>query len=122
MKKILFFAFSLLLYVTSFGQGQEVSEDSIQINEVDSLDVGTHQISSGLENVTKAEGDSAYMKNDFASAIQVYEALLTKGEAADLYYNLGNSYYKSGDIAKAILNYERALLLQPGNGDIRANC
>lgn len=121
MKKILFFAFSLLLYVTSFGQGQEVSEDSIQINEVDSLDVGTHQISSGLENVTKAEGDSAYMKNDFASAIQVYEALLTKGEAADLYYNLGNSYYKSGDIAKAILNYERALLLQPGNGDIRAN-
>ena len=121
MKKILFFAFSLLLYVTSFGQGQEVSEDSIQINEVDSLDVGTHQISSGLENVTKAEGDSAYMKNDFASAIQVYEALLTKGEAADLYYNLGNSYYKAGDIAKAILNYERALLLQPGNGDIRAN-
>ena len=121
MKKILFFAFSLLLYVTSFGQGQEVSEDSIQINEVDSLDVGTHQISSGLENVTKAEGESAYMKNDFASAIQVYEALLTKGEAADLYYNLGNSYYKSGDIAKAILNYERALLLQPGNGDIRAN-
>ena len=98
-----------------------MSEDSIQINEVDSLDVGTHQISSGLENVTKAEGDSAYMKNDFASAIQVYEALLTKGEAADLYYNLGNSYYKSGDIAKAILNYERALLLQPGNGDIRAN-
>ena len=38
-----------------------------------------------------------------------------------MYYNLGNSYYKSGDIAKAILNYERALLLQPGNGDIRAN-
>ena len=63
MKKILFFAFSLLLYVTSFGQGQEVSEDSIQINEVDSLDVGTHQISSGLENVTKAEGCvSPYIK------------------------------------------------------------
>ena len=37
MKKILFFAFSLLLYVTSFGQGQEVSEDSIQINEVDGV-------------------------------------------------------------------------------------
>lgn len=38
-----------------------------------------------------------------------------------MYYNLGNSYYKIGEIAKAVLNYERALLLQPGNSDIRAN-
>lgn len=72
-------------------------------------------------NVTKAEGDSAYIHNDFASAIQIYENLLKKGEAAEVYYNLGNSYYKADDIAKAILNYERALLLQPGNADIRAN-
>lgn len=56
-----------------------------------------------------------------AAAIQIYEALLKNGEAADVYYNLGNSYYKIGEIAKAVLNYERALLLQPGNGDIRAN-
>ena len=61
------------------------------------------------------------MKNDYASAIQIYEALLKEGEAAEVYYNLGNSYYKAGDIAKAILNYERALLIQPGNADIRAN-
>ena len=61
------------------------------------------------------------MKNDYASAIQIYEALLKEGEAAEVYYNLGNSYYKTGDIAKAILNYERALLIQPGNAYIRAN-
>lgn len=61
------------------------------------------------------------MKNDYASAIQIYEALLKDGEAAEVYYNLGNSYYKAGDVAKAILNYERALLIQPGNADIRAN-
>lgn len=61
------------------------------------------------------------MRNDYASAIQIYESLLTKGEAAEIYYNLGNSYYKTDDIAKAILNYERALLLQPGNADVRAN-
>ena len=77
--------------------------------------------SSKLEDATKSEGDSAYIRNDFASAIQIYESLLRKGEAADVYYNLGNSYYKVNEIAKAILNYERALLLQPGNGDIRAN-
>ena len=46
---------------------------------------------------------------------------MRKGESADVYYNLGNSYYKINEIAKAILNYEKALLLQPGNGDIRAN-
>lgn len=51
---------------------------------------------------------------------KIYESLLKKGEAAEVYYNLGNSYYKADDIAKAILNYERALLLQPGNADIRS--
>ncbi len=74
-----------------------------------------------MENVTKAKGDSAYVKNDYALAIQIYEDLLENGESAEVYYNLGNSYYKIGEIAKAVLNYERALLLQPGNSDIRAN-
>lgn len=118
MKKILFFAFGLLISIASFGQ-DGLAKDSLQVMEGDSI--GDDSQFSKLEDVTKAEGDSAYMRDDYASAIQVYEALLSKGEAADLYYNLGNSYYKAGEIARAILNYERALLLQPGNGDIRAN-
>ena len=44
-----------------------------------------------------------------------------RDRSADVYYNLGNSYYKAGEIAKAVLNYERALLMKPGNSDIRAN-
>ena len=120
MKKILFFAFGVWISIVSFGQGQAV-KDSLQAIVGDSIGNSLQQISSSLEDATKAEGDSAYMKNDYASAIQIYEALLNRGEAADIYYNLGNSSYKAGDIAKAILNYERALLLQPGNGDIRAN-
>lgn len=120
MKKILFFAFGVWISIVSFGQGRAV-KDSLQAIVGDSIGNSLQQISSSLEDATKAEGDSAYMKNDYASAIQIYEALLNRGEAADIYYNLGNSYYKAGDIAKAILNYERALLLQPGNGDIRAN-
>lgn len=72
--------------------------------------------------VTKVQADSAYMNNDFASAVEIYEMVLTnEGESADVYYNLGNSYYKMDNIAKAILNYEKALLLNPGNGDIRFN-
>lgn len=121
MKKILFFAFSLLVSIASIGQNS-LKTDSLQTVETDSVGAaGMQQFSSKLEDVTKAEGDSAYMRNDYISAIQIYEALLSKGEAADVYYNLGNSYYKAGDIARAILNYERALLLQPGNSDIRAN-
>ena len=121
MKKILFFTFvGLLMALTS--SGQTASDTLQQAN--DSVTIGSHtEFSAAAQenSVTKAEGDSAYVKNDYASAIQIYEALLKEGEAAEVYYNLGNSYYKTGDIAKAILNYERALLLQPGNGDIRAN-
>jgi tetratricopeptide (TPR) repeat protein len=69
----------------------------------------------------KSDADSAYIKTDYATAIQIYEDLLQQGESAEVYYNLGNSYYKSGDVARAILNYERALLLNPGNEDVHAN-
>lgn len=121
MKKILFFTLGLLVAVISFGQDSLVT-DSTQRMEGDSVNIRNTEFSSSkLEDATKSEGDSAYIRNDFASAIQIYESLLRKGEAADVYYNLGNSYYKVNEIAKAILNYERALLLQPGNGDIRAN-
>ncbi len=120
MKKILFFALGLFMAMTSWGQ---VASDTLR-NTNDSVSIGSHTEFSAVkqpEGMTKAEGDSAYMKNDYTSAIQIYETLLKEGEAAEIYYNLGNSYYKAGDIARAILNYERALLLQPGNADIRAN-
>ena len=71
---------------------------------------------------TKVQADSAYVNNDYAGAVEMYEAILAnEGESSDIYYNLGNSYYKMDNIAKAILNYERALLLNPGDGDIRFN-
>ena len=120
MKKILFFIF-LSMSVTCFAQ-DSLSIEPRQINEADSIHVDTHTLlDNKLEDVTKTKGDSAYIKEDYAAAIQIYEALLKSGEASEVYYNLGNSYYKIGEIAKAVLNYERALLLQPGNSDIRAN-
>lgn len=71
--------------------------------------------------MNKSMGDSSYLKNDYISAVQIYESLLKDGESSELYYNLGNSYYKMGEIAKAILNYERGLLLNPGDADLRFN-
>ncbi len=106
--------------VTLFGQ-DAVLNDSVSSDSLTKSDASAFSAAKQIVNATKAEGDSAYIKNDFASAIQIYESLLQQGEAPEIYYNLGNCYYKTDDIARAILNYERALLLSPGNTDIRAN-
>lgn len=72
--------------------------------------------------LTKPEADSLYDKGLYAEAADAYEAIIANnGVSADLYYNLGNAYYKLDEIARSILNYERALLLNQGDEDIRAN-
>ena len=71
--------------------------------------------------VTKTEADSAYAKEQYQQAARDYEALLKQGVSADLYYNLGNCYYRMDNITQAVIAYERALLLSPGDRDIRFN-
>lgn len=72
--------------------------------------------------ITKADADALYEKGNYEEAAAAYESLLkVEGLAAEVYYNLGNCYYKLDKIPFAVLNYERALLLDPGDGDIRAN-
>lgn len=116
MRNILCFIFSFMMSSSVLGQV------SLQANDTVYSDVSTTvQHEHKTTKVTKAQGDSAYIRHDYTTAIQIYEMLLKEGESADVYYNLGNSYYKNDCIAKAILNYERALLLQPGDADIRAN-
>lgn len=68
----------------------------------------------------------AYRSEDYKKSIQLYEQVLAQNvsegkESAEIYYNLGNAYFRNGETAKAILNYERALLLNPGDKDIRHN-
>lgn len=123
MKKIWTLILVLAVSSTVFAQDAILNDSTMQQSEGDTLtaDASAFSAAKQMVNVTKAEGDSAYVNNDFASAIQIYESLLQQGEAPEIYYNLGNSYYKMDDIARAILNYERALLLSPGNADIRAN-
>ena len=76
-------------------------------------------LSSSATN--KAEADSAYAQGHYQQAVKDYGELLKKGVSADLYYNLGNAYYRMDEIPRAVLNYERALLLSPGDADIRFN-
>ena len=71
---------------------------------------------------TLKEAEEAYAKENYTQAIELYESVLKSyGESAMVYYNLGNAYYKAGKVAPAILNYERALLLNPGDSDTRFN-
>lgn len=118
MRKILFITFFILTYQVSHSQGS-LEIDSLTNN--DSIVNATSKLGSRNIVISKSLADSAYIRNDFTTAIQIYEMILRTGESADIYYNLGNSYYKVGDIAKAILNYERALILKPANEDIRSN-
>lgn len=64
----------------------------------------------------------AYDQGNFSQAIDVYESLIaTYGTSPELYYNLGNAYFKDKNYAKAILNYERCLIYDPGNSDASVN-
>lgn len=67
-------------------------------------------------------GVEAYTAGDYASALQDWEELRSAGLVSkELYYNLGNAYFKTEEIAPAILWYERALRLDPSDADIRYN-
>lgn len=76
---------------------------------------------SAIHAVTKNDADTAYKKGNYQQAIADYKTLLRQGKSADVYYNLGNAYYRADSIAMAILAYERASLLSPGDDDIRFN-
>jgi Tetratricopeptide repeat/Bacterial SH3 domain len=68
------------------------------------------------------QANDAYKNADYKRATQMYEQLVQGGiEAAEVYFNLGNCYYKSGKMAAAILNYTRAQRLDPTDDDIEFN-
>ncbi len=69
----------------------------------------------------KAKADKAYSLERYEEAIPIYKEIIQDGESADVYYNLGNCYYRLDDIAQSILWYERAYLLNPGDADLRVN-
>ncbi len=73
--------------------------------------------------VSALEGANArYLQGDYAAAVRGYEQLVDAGFAsAPLFYNLGNAYFRSGRTGWAILSYERALRIEPGDADARAN-
>lgn len=63
-----------------------------------------------------------YESGHYAEASAIYEAMIESGVYhSSIYYNLGNAYFKQGELGRAILNYRRAALLAPRDSDIRTN-
>ncbi|PID60516.1 MAG: hypothetical protein CR986_03865 [Ignavibacteriae bacterium] len=68
------------------------------------------------------EGNDAYQNKNYQEAIKNYESILNQGYlSTDLFYNLGNSYFKAGKIGKSILYYEKSLKVSPTNEDAEYN-
>src|SRR3978361_2157821 len=65
------------------------------------------------------KGNTAYAKAQYDQAIKSYLQIVNSGnQSAAVYYNLGNAYYKTGDISSALLYFEKAHKLSPGDEDI----
>lgn len=68
------------------------------------------------------EGNQHYAAGNYELAIEKYESIANSGrQSAELYFNLGNSYYKLHKVAPAIYNFEKALLLNPNDSEIKTN-
>jgi tetratricopeptide (TPR) repeat protein len=68
------------------------------------------------------KGNALYQKGQYEQAIQAYESVLDSHQhSADLYFNLGNCYYKLNKVAPSIYNYEKALVLAPDDSNITNN-
>lgn len=75
---------------------------------------------SGAANL-KQQADEAFAAEDYAKAEKLYLKLASQGESSHIYYNLGCTYYRMDNMAKAVLWLERAYILNPGDDDIQFN-
>jgi len=68
------------------------------------------------------QGNEAYQSENYSEAIRLYESIVTRGyDSGVLYFNLGNAYYRIGNIGQTILNYERAARRMPNDPNVAFN-
>lgn len=89
------------------------------ISVIVALMMGLTAMASGIDYVDM--GNKAYEAKHYKKAVEMYQRATANGVSSQLYYNMGNAYYRLNDRAGAVLSYERALKLDPANGDARYN-
>ncbi len=91
------------------------------VAQEDSVATATAAPTLGNEQIWD-EANTAYVNANYPRAIELYHSIEDQGLAsAKLYYNMGNAYFKTDDMGHAILYYNKALRLSPGDQDIRYN-
>lgn len=79
-------------------------------------------VSDAISGSQMSQANQLYEQGRFEDAVDLYEELVKAGaKDGNLYFNLGNTYFKSGDLGRAILYYRRAEHLLPRDGDVAAN-
>ena len=76
---------------------------------------------NAFAQTTFEQANTAYAEGRYDEAASLYQAMIDEQPDAVLYYNLGNAQYKQGELAQAILCYERALRLRPNYKDAQYN-
>lgn len=80
----------------------------------------TPEVTADTQAVSAA--NQLYQVGNYEDAQRIYEQLISQGvEDSTVYYNLGNTYFRQGDLGRAVLNYQRAAQLNPRDPDIKAN-
>ena len=122
----------LIFILLHFGfTGQAAAGPLTIVNEGPEA-ASTDSLRESSDNIVSVESDlveraiQAYREMEYAKSIELFEnavkdAVENDYVSSQLYYNLANAYFRDNQLAKAILNFERALLLDPGDGDIRHN-
>lgn len=111
----------LLLPVSGIAQETAGEPDTTVTTAADKVGTELPSVSASASALI-SQADSAYAADNFPMAERLYkDALIHHGSSSVLFYNLGNTYYRQGNLGMALVNYERALKLDPSNSDARIN-
>ncbi|MBO5614438.1 MAG: tetratricopeptide repeat protein [Prevotella sp.] len=69
----------------------------------------------------RANADAAYRSGNYKKSVELYSKLLKQGESPDIYYNMGNAYYRMADYSQAMVSFLKAQKLSPADKDIMHN-
>ncbi len=117
----------LIIFAISLLSHSAYAEGDAATPQTDTLAVeATEQPTTEPQSITPEalweQAAAAYNNANYDQAIEAYMAILSQGlHSAKLYYNLANAHFKKNELGKAILYYNRALRLKPGDEDIRHN-
>ena len=108
----------LLLFTVGYAYCEPIEySDSTKIESDSLIRVETKSVAELWD-----AANTAYIRSDYNGALNIYNEILAQDMvSAKLFYNMGNAYYKSGELGRAILYYNRALRLSPSDEDIRHN-